>query len=99
MKLKIFLYFLCAYRLIDHINKLFQPTFLAQVIASMSMICLTAFEATLTLQNKSAFIKFAVYMFAAFGQLLYFCWLGNKLSYLVKCLFVIMYFIYIIVYY
>lgn len=66
-------------RLTDYINRIYESMFFVQFVGSMSIICLTAFEATLTLSDKTMFFKFAIYMFASFGQLLCWCWVGNKM--------------------
>lgn len=73
-----------AIRLTDDINRIFEIKLFAQFIGSLSIICLTAFEATVTLSDKMACMKFIVYMFAAFTQLFVWCWIGNKIYYQVK---------------
>lgn len=68
----------------DYLNRTFRSMFFAQFIGSMAIICLTAFEATLTMNDPMIFFKFLIYMFAAFAQLLCWCWVGNKIFYQVR---------------
>lgn len=60
-------------------NRLYGAMHLCQLIASTSIICLTAFEAVLALSDPSVCLKFLVYMTAALFQLLFWCWLGNEI--------------------
>ncbi|KAK0091854.1 hypothetical protein PV326_002614 [Microctonus aethiopoides] len=71
-------------RLIDvvnDVNDVFGTSMLMQVFASITMICLTGFQAVLGAKEKSNLIKFVVYLSAALSQLFYWCWYGNELIY------------------
>ncbi|KAK0177459.1 hypothetical protein PV328_001510 [Microctonus aethiopoides] len=71
-------------RLIDvvnDVNNVFGTSMLMQVFASITMICLTGFQAVLGAKEKSNLIKFVVYLSAALSQLFYWCWYGNELIY------------------
>lgn len=57
-----------------------------QFIGSWSIICLTAFEATVTMPDWLACMQFIIYMITALIQLFLWCWLGNKTYYQVKLL-------------
>ncbi|XP_055604629.1 uncharacterized protein LOC129752866 [Uranotaenia lowii] len=63
------------------INALYQPLLLAQMACSLSMICLTAFEATLTIGDHLMFMKFFVYCICAFVQIFYWCYYGDRVSF------------------
>lgn len=56
---------------------------MAQLGCSVSMICLTAFEATLTMHDLFLFMRFAVYTISVLIQILYWCYYGNRVSYMV----------------
>lgn len=71
-------------RLTNGINQVFETMLFSQFIGSRSIICLTAFEASVTLSDRLACVKFIVYMFAAFMQIFFWCWVGNKTYYQVK---------------
>nr|AXM05134.1 odorant receptor [Campoletis chlorideae] len=68
-------------KIVDDINELFGSSMLVQLCASSSMICLTGFQAVLGAKESENLMKFAVYLGAAFSQLLCWCWFGNKLIY------------------
>lgn len=59
---------------------------LAQLACSLSMLCLTAFEATLTMHDIFLFLKFAVYAVSVLIQILYWCYYGNRVSHMVSLL-------------
>ncbi|XP_043274485.1 odorant receptor 13a-like isoform X2 [Venturia canescens] len=69
------------FEIVDDINELFGSSMLVQLCASSSMICLTGFQAVLGAKESANFMKFALYLGAAFSQLLCWCWFGNKLIY------------------
>lgn len=72
-------------KFVDKFNKIFRPMMIAQLIFSMFFICLTAFETLLAMDNnKTIFIKFLIYLLSGFVQLLYWCWIGNKLYFIVS---------------
>lgn len=53
--------------------------FVVQIMSSTLIICLTAFIATISVKKDMAiFVKYLTEMIAAFAQLLYWCWVGNK---------------------
>lgn len=56
-----------------------RPMFVVQIVSSTLIICLTAFIATISVtKDMSIFVKYLTEMIAAFAQLLYWCWAGNK---------------------
>ncbi|XP_038120103.1 odorant receptor 47b isoform X1 [Culex quinquefasciatus] len=63
-------------------NALYQPMLLAQLICSLAMICLTAFEATLTTHDPLLFLKFAMFAVSVLIQILYWCYYGNRVSHM-----------------
>ncbi|XP_029729034.2 odorant receptor 13a-like [Aedes albopictus] len=65
-----------------NVNELYQPMLMAQLGCSVSMICLTAFEATLTMHDLFLFMRFAVYTISVLIQILYWCYYGNRVSYM-----------------
>ncbi|EJY57764.1 AAEL017362-PA [Aedes aegypti] len=65
-----------------NVNSLYQPMLMAQLGCSVSMICLTAFEATLTMHDLFLFMRFAVYTLSVLIQILYWCYYGNRVSYM-----------------
>ncbi|KAK0180857.1 hypothetical protein PV327_003194 [Microctonus hyperodae] len=67
--------------IINDVNDVFGTSLLMQVFASITMICLTGFQAVLGAKEKSNLIKFVVYLSAALSQLFYWCWYGNELIY------------------
>ncbi|XP_065077695.1 odorant receptor 2a-like [Ochlerotatus camptorhynchus] len=64
------------------VSALYQPMLLAQLACSLSMLCLTAFEATLTTHDIFLFMKFAVYAVSVMIQILYWCYYGNRVSHM-----------------
>ncbi|XP_055323830.1 odorant receptor 49b-like [Sitodiplosis mosellana] len=66
------------YELTSQLNALHRPMFVVQIMASTLIICLTAFIATVT-KDMTVFVKYLTEMIAAFAQLLYWCWVGNKM--------------------
>ncbi|XP_018795844.1 PREDICTED: odorant receptor 47b [Bactrocera latifrons] len=67
--------------LMNRINQTFYWNYVSQMGASTFMICLTAFEALLAQDKPMVAMKFQTYMFSAFMQLLYWCWMGNRTYY------------------
>ncbi|XP_028902114.1 odorant receptor 47b isoform X1 [Zeugodacus cucurbitae] len=68
-------------KLMNRINQTFYWNYVSQMGASTFMICLTAFEALLAQDKPMVALKFQTYMFSAFMQLLYWCWMGNRTYY------------------
>ncbi|XP_055644213.1 odorant receptor 13a-like [Toxorhynchites rutilus septentrionalis] len=66
----------------NRVNALYEPLFSAQLISSMCMICMTALEATLTMDDFFLFMKFAVYAVSVLLQILYWSYYGNGISYI-----------------
>lgn len=67
-----------------------KPMFVVQIMASTLIICLTAFIATISVtKDMTIFVKYLTEMIAAFAQLLYWCWVGNKV-FAEVCLFSVM---------
>ncbi|XP_055527020.1 putative odorant receptor 92a [Wyeomyia smithii] len=64
------------------VNALYQPMLMAQLGCSLSMICLTAFEATITTDELFIFLRFTVYAISVFIQLLYWCYYGNRVTHM-----------------
>ncbi|CAD7013711.1 unnamed protein product [Ceratitis capitata] len=67
--------------LVDGINHTFYWNYVSQMGASTFMICLTAFEALLAKDQPMVAMKFQTYMFSAFMQLFYWCFMGNRTYY------------------
>ncbi|XP_058456712.1 putative odorant receptor 65c [Malaya genurostris] len=65
-----------------HANAIYQPILMIQLVASVSMLCLTSFEATLTMDNIALFSKFAVYSIGSIVQILFWCYYGNRVFYM-----------------
>ncbi|XP_053686897.1 odorant receptor 67c-like [Sabethes cyaneus] len=65
-----------------NVNALYQPMLMAQLGCSLSMICLTAFEATLTTDKLYIFLRFAIYALSVFIQILYWCYYGNRVTHM-----------------
>lgn len=67
------------FRLTGRLNAMHMPMFVVQICASTLIICLTGFIATISVtKDMSVFVKYLTEMIAAFAQLLYWCWVGNK---------------------
>lgn len=59
---------------------MYRPMFVVQIMSSTLIICLTVFVATISVsRDMSIFIKYLTEMIAGFVQLLYWCWVGNKM--------------------
>ncbi|XP_034946645.1 odorant receptor 13a-like [Chelonus insularis] len=72
--------------LVYELNDIFSSSMLLQLFASFSMICLAGFQVVLGADEKTNFIKFALYLGAALSQLLNWCWFGNELLHKVSFL-------------
>lgn len=81
---KILRFNIFTFRFGHRANALYQPMLLAQLICSLAMICLTAFEATLTTHDPLLFLKFAMFAVSVLIQILYWCYYGNRVSHMVK---------------
>nr|ARN17892.1 odorant receptor 19 [Cephus cinctus] len=66
--------------LVDEVNDVFGSSMFSQLLSSSLIICLTGFQSLLVVGHGTNFLKFAIYLGAAFSQLLYWCCLGNELS-------------------
>ncbi|XP_048510221.1 odorant receptor 13a-like [Athalia rosae] len=64
---------------VENIDNFSSPLMFVQLMSSNVMICLTGFQAILVVGQNSGFMKFAVYLSAAFLQLLSWCWFGSEL--------------------
>ncbi|XP_031636146.1 odorant receptor 47b-like [Contarinia nasturtii] len=67
------------YELTEQLNSMHRPMFIVQLMSSTLIICLTAFIATTSVtKDITIFVKYSTEMIAAFVQLGYWCWAGNK---------------------
>ncbi|XP_077294863.1 uncharacterized protein LOC143917252 [Arctopsyche grandis] len=64
-------------QLAKELNAITSPQLSAQLFASNFMICLTGFEATLTINDTIVFLRFLVHLVSALFQLLFWCLHGE----------------------
>lgn len=75
--------------LAGRVNKVYQPLYIAQVVVSLNLICLSGFQmvVALTEGNIPVFQRFFSYWYTVFSQIAFWCWNGNKIYWTVRSFF------------
>nr|CAD7573414.1 unnamed protein product [Timema californicum] len=66
-------------RNVEVLESILSPLLMIQFFISMVIICLSGFQVTLTIGDRSSFSKFAVYFITALFQIFLYCWYGDLL--------------------